>query len=481
MERKYTPPASLTPGYFLGQEARSLPKNAFFRQLDPLSKPFLTEESAKRFFEQIAGKVDGLDYVNFWYESCDAEMARKIAEIGRAHDVDMWAGIRWCRQFRDMPPVPAEYSSWTMDGSGNIYPVLWEQRNHMFDYLNPEAVDWLLDVLEERYWPCVKGVVNGYLFPESRVPCEVPDSGEFIHRGEGVKTWTLHAYSPYVLERWRKYCAEHDVKWQGSQVDRFPVPLPHMAGEDSRMVKSGVGVMCLSKKNIYIPDNRPSQIPPFTRFADIPKGTEIWLAWENFLCELFHQSFVHRIAERFNRYNADNPDWRGVCFFNNDVTMLDYRNFKTHSARTDFKRGIWPQGRRMGVDIRRLLKDPEITCFISETVDSVRTYIGYEENTLSHFADLAKEYGRANDYGFLLHFCDLWATGDTQLALRLPGAGIMDDIEEDMRWEMFYKYRPKIFSFYNVYITLVPDGPWYKKETAERFWKRVKEYKSSFK
>lgn len=453
-----SPPPSLKPGYFLGQEAMSVARNALFRRLDPYFKSFLTAEGARNFFEQIAGKVDGLDYCCYWYEPADGEMARKIAEIGRDYGVDMWAGIRWQKQFRDMPVVPAEYVTWTMDESGQIFPALWEERNHLFDYLNPQAVDWLLDVLEERYWPYVKGVVNGFFFPECRITCQVP-------RGrEGLKPWTLHAYSPTVLTKWQAYCAEHDVRWQGTRVDRFPVPYPHMSGPHP-------------DKTIYVPDNRPAAVPAFTRFADIPRGTEVWLAWEDFLCGLFHESFVHRIAERVNRYNADEPDWRGVCFFNNDTTMLDYRNFKTNIARTGLMLGYWPQGRRMGVDIRRLLADPEITCFISETTQSPSDYMLYEENYLSHGMELACEYGRQRDYGFMLHYCSSWGHVG---GVRHPGGAIMDDMEEDLRWKMIHKYRPPIFSFHSIPLVLVREGAWYRKEAADRFWQRVEDYKRSF-
>ncbi len=460
MTKPYTPPKSLKPGYFLGQEAMSVPTNSLFRRLDPYFKPFLTVDGAKNYFDQIAGKVDGLDYCNYWYEQADGEMARKIAEIGRSYGVDLFAGIRWHKQFRDLPTVPADCVSWAMEPSGKIYPALWEQRNHTFDYLNPKAVDWMMDVLEERYWPHVKGVVNGLIFPECRVvTADVPYSRETF------KPWTLWAYSPCVLKQWQKYCADHDVRFEGKQLDRFPVVQPHQTGPNP-------------DKTIYIPDNRPAAVPSFTRFADIPHGAEVWLAWEDFLCETFHNNFVHRIAARVNRYHADNPDWRGTCFFNNDVTMLDYRNFKTRAARTGFQLGSWPQGRRMGVDVRRIFKDPEITCFISEAIETVKDYYWYEENCLSHGMELARDYGRQNDYGFMLHYCDLWGQiGD----IRVPGAAIMDDIEEDLRWEMFHRYRPPVFSFYSIPAVLTREGAWYKKEAADRFWKRLAEYKQSFK
>ncbi len=467
MSQEYAPPKSLKSGYFLGQEASSLPTNAIFRRLSPYFEPFLTEDGAKRYFEQIAGKVDGLDYVAYWYEQADAVMHRKIAEIGRSFGVDMWTGIRWHKQFRDMPVVPGDCVAWTMEASGAIVPAMWEQRNHLFDYLNPQAVDWMMDVLEERYWPHVKGVVNGLMFPECRVTCEVP------YGREGLKPWTLHAYSPYVLEQWQKYCAEHDVRYEGKQVDRFLVPSPGMANPPS--VASGLSVK--PNQTMYVPDNRPGAVPAFTRYADIARGTEVWCAWEDFLCELFHRNFVHRIAARVNRYNADVKDWRGVCFFNNDATILDYRNFETRTARTGLALGYWPQGRRMGVDIRRLMKDPELTCFISETLQSVSDYIRYEENPLSHGMELAKEYGRERDYGFMVHYCHLWGqTAD----IHIPGGGIMDDIEEDMRWEMIHKYRPPIISFYSIPAVLVREGAWYNQESAERFWKRLVEYKNSF-
>ena len=119
MNPTHTVPSSLKPGYFLGQEAMSVPTNVPFRRLDPYFRPFLTVHGARNFFDQIAGKVDGLDYVNYWYEQADGEMARKIAEVARSVDIDMWAGIRWFKQFRDLPVVPADCIAWTMD-SGPI-------------------------------------------------------------------------------------------------------------------------------------------------------------------------------------------------------------------------------------------------------------------------------------------------------------------------------------------------------------------------
>jgi hypothetical protein len=132
----------------------------------------------------------------------------------------------------------------------------------------------------------------------------------------------------------------------------------------------------------------------------------------------------------------------------------------------------------MGVDIRRIFKDPEITCFISEAIETVKDYYWYEENCLSHGMQIARDHGRQNDYGFMVHYCDLWGSvGD----IRVPGAAIMDDIEEDLRWEMFHKYRPPVFSFFSIPAVLTREGAWYKKEPADRFWQRLMEYKRSFK
>lgn len=454
----YTPPASLKQGYFLGQEAMSCPTNVLFRRLHPYFKPFLTVESAKRFYGQIAGRVDGLDFVPYWYEQTDGEMCRKIAQAGRDAGIDIWAGIRWQKQYRDLPVVPADCVAWTMTASGKIEPAVWEQRNHPFDYLNPKAVDWLLDALEERFWPHVKGVVNGFFFPEVRIPCTVP------YGREAFQPWSLWAYSPYVLEQWKKYCAEHDIRHEGMQVDRFPVPRPEMAVAEP-------------DKTAYVPNNLPAAVPAYTRFSQIPHGTEVWLAWEDFLCEMLHTNFINRIAARVNRYHADQADWRGVCFFNNDCTMLDYRNYRTDTARTGFAIGHYPQGRRMGVDIRRLLNDPEITCFISETIEPINDYYWYEENALSHGMVLAGAHNRQRDYGFMVHYCNMWGQTNT---IFTPGAGIMDDLQENLRWEMIHKYRPPIFSFYSINAVLFEDGAWYNKSAVKTFWRRVDEYKASF-
>jgi hypothetical protein len=132
----------------------------------------------------------------------------------------------------------------------------------------------------------------------------------------------------------------------------------------------------------------------------------------------------------------------------------------------------------MGVDIRRLFKDPEITCFISEAIESVRDYYWYEENCLSHGTELAREYGRERDYGFMVHYPETWGNiGD----IRVPHAAIMDDIEEDLRWEMINKHRPPIISFYSVPLLLTQEGAWYQKQAADHFWLRLAEYKQSFK
>lgn len=449
-------PQPLKPGYFLGQEASSLPKNVPFRNTNPYFKAFTTEDNAKAFFEQIAGKVDGLDYVNYWYEQADGEMARKIAEIGRSYQVDMWAGIRWQKQFRDIPVIPAPYTAWTMDSDGHIIPALWEDRNHSLDCLNPQAVDWMLAVLEERYWPHVKGAVNGFFFPENRITtAHVP------RNRESFKPWTLHAYSPFVLEQWKRYCLDKEINWEGRPLQAFPVPKPHMT-------------LPHPDKTAYIPDDRPQQVPSFTRFIRIPRGTDIWLAWEDFLCALYHESYLHRVAASVNRLNADVRDWRGVCFFNNDTTTLDYRNFRSDQARTGILTGNWPQGRRMGVDIRRLFKDPEITCFITETVQNAADYMPYEENFLSHGMALARKYGREKDYGFMVHYAPAWGgIGD----FNTIGGAIMDDLEEETRWAMIHKYKPPVFSFYSIPLVLTREGAWYHQDAADRFWFRVAEYK----
>jgi hypothetical protein len=131
----------------------------------------------------------------------------------------------------------------------------------------------------------------------------------------------------------------------------------------------------------------------------------------------------------------------------------------------------------MGVDLGHLLRDSELTCFISETVTSPRDYLRYDENCLSHGMDMVREAGREEDYGFLLHYCELWGqAGD----LRTPDGGIMDEIEEDLRWEMIHKYRPSLLSFYSTPLVLAEEGQWYNKAAADRFWARLDEYRRSF-
>lgn len=131
----------------------------------------------------------------------------------------------------------------------------------------------------------------------------------------------------------------------------------------------------------------------------------------------------------------------------------------------------------MGVDCRRLFADPAITCFISETVDSPREYLHYQEHHPAHGMALAAASGRQRDYGFMLHYCDTWG-GIADF--RTPGAAIMDDVEEDLRWEIIHTLRPPVFSFYSIPAVLVREGAWYQRETADRFWARVAEYKASF-
>jgi hypothetical protein len=453
---------SLKPGYFLAQESMSLPKDALFRQLAPYFQQFRTEDGVKRFYEQIAGKVDGLDYVNYWYTQEDAAMARRIAEISRDFGVELWTGIRWQKQFRDMPVVPSEYAAWTMDEKGNVVPGLWEERNHFLDLLNPDAVNWLCDVLEERYWKHMKGLVQGLFLPEVRVPLF-----DYPWNRSAVNPCALYAHSPYVLGRWRQYCAENDIRHEGAVVDRFPVPAPHLATgnpEAPSVTLHGITMHSDRSQNIYVPDDRPGWYDPFTRLVDVPKGPPVWVAWENFLCELFHESFLNIYAQRTNDLNADVSDWRGVCFFNHDASTIDYRDFQTREARTTACSGHLPQARRMGVDIHRMMDNPEYTTFIMETVSPPREYFDYEENNLSCFKRIAGERGRADDFGLLLHYC-CWE---------------MDEREEEMRWEMIHKYRPPVLSMYTVVQILTEDGHYYKPDAAQRFWRRLDEYKRSF-
>ena len=462
MEEPYTPPPSLPAGYFLGQEANSVARDALFRRLNPHFGPFQSEDAAHRFFAQLEGHVDGLDYVNYWYTQGDGAWARRLAEIGRQHGVDLWAGLRWQKQFRDLPVVPAECAAWTMEADGRVGPALWEERNHLVDTLNPAAVDWLLDALEERYWPHVRGVVNGLFLPETRVTLL-----DFPYNPSGVKPWALHAYSPYVLSRWREYCSGHDLRHQGQTIDRFLVPRPEMMTDrpDAPSVRlHDIDMHADRSQNIHVPDDRPESVPTGTPFIDIARGQPLWLAWEEFLCGLYHESFTHRVARRVNRLHAGMPDWRGVCAFNNDVTMLDYRDFRTPGARTGSARGYWPQGRRMGVDLHRMLDDPELTCFISETVQRVGDYADSEENYLSRGMEIAREHGRSRDYGFMVHYC-CWE---------------MDEAEEAQRWEMIHRYRPPVFSFYCIHLILTEGGAHFRPEVARRFWDRVDEYKRSW-
>lgn len=450
-----TPPRLPRQGYFLAQEAAAVSMNWPLRRQSPYFSHWVTEDATKRFFEFIAGKVDGVDWVDYWVDVADAEESCRVAAVARANGVDLWAGIRWFKQFRVVPAVPAELAACQIDDAGRFVYAMFEGRTHLPDVLNPATADWMMDILEERYWPRMGGLVNGYFFPETSL-----GSAE-IWGGYSVQPWKQAVYSPYVLDRWREYCAQHDVRWNGSQIDRFIVPHPHLAGAHPDRI-------------LFVPDERPEKVPSFTRYADIPRGTVPWLAWEDFCCELFHRNYLGRISARLNRYHAARSDWRGCCHFAQDLALLDYRNFRTREARTCWNWKYFPQGRRMGIDTRRLFQDANLTCFIAETIASPRDYWFYEENALSHGMAFAREHGRDDSYGFMLHYDHTW-NGNIPDDFN----NIMDPIEEDLRWEMFHRHRPPVFSYYSIARDLVPGGAWYahNAEQVTRFWKRVEEYK----
>lgn len=451
-------PKSLKKGYFLAQDLSFVGASAVFRYIDPYFQSYAASvDVIKHYCDEMAAKgVDGFDLVLYVYEQKEMESARQVAMIARERGMDVWECNRWQKQWRLDPVVPPELIAWQMDKSGNILPAMAEQRNHIYDWMNPAAVDWMLAVLDEKYWPYMSGVANGWMFGEAAPHSVWPEPNSRI------MPWHLRVHSPYVFQKWKEYCAEQNVCWNGVQIDRFPVPRADMEKVAGDVVSKIFTGKAGEKLTIYIPDERPENLWSWVRYKDIPQGNAVWQHWEKFLCQLFHKSFIHRISERLNRKFADQKDWRGVLYFQHDTHILDYRDFQTDQMMTG-SGDTWCQGRSACVDFRSLLDDREITAFITEHVRPITDYNRLAENPISVGMKIAEEHGRKRDYGFML-FYDQYN---------------VDPITEDRRWEMIAKYRPPILAAYSVPMKLYSKGIRYQKDIADQFWRRLAEHKKS--
>lgn len=396
-----------------------------------------TGEEAEKIFSRIKYKDCGVTFSSLYYNENDLSAHYYIAKVAQKYGIDLW--ISSCTIIERIGidafgKIKPEYQAYVMQKDGSIIPATLEDRP-VFDVLNEDAVTWFLKEYETRYLKRFKGILNGYFFDE--------DVLTYLDEWKNEKRfdyWKNPTYSPAVLKKWQEYAIKHNVRNNGRLVDKFPVHDPNM----------------VSKLTEYCPGyNVPAEITPGQRFVNLPKPEGVWRYWFDFICELFINNWIGRIAQVVNEVNEDNPQWYGTIYIGVHSWTLPYEKIidKDFTVPEIHKWGAW--GRQRGMDIELLSKHPEIDYIVCETYPPI-------EANLEYFIE---EYKRMMDadtkFGLMLHRDDKWK-------LNLD--------EEKRRWELIKKYRPHLLVQFPL-TSFFEENEYYSKEGEKYFSEQLNNYR----
>ena len=403
-----------------------------------------TTAEAEELFAQSAGRLDGLEFGSAFFGDHDLRAHLAVAQAAHARRIDLWMStFRLASKVRAFGPIRPEFQAHVMEPDGRIAPAeaVSEdgKRSVVFDFLNPEAVEWFLDQCRRRYLEPMKGLLSGVFFNEDCLPYLAKPAND-----RRYDYWRTAAYSPRVLQLWAAYCRKHDVTQRGKLVVQFPV-------HDPAMEQSGGG------RTVYCQGwDVPKRILPGQRFAELPHASGVWRHWYEFTCGLFLDNWIGRMAGAANEANRSEAGWKGALYFGLHHWSLPYEQVEspTFAVPTAHRWGAW--GRQRGVDLARLAAHPEIGGIICETYPPIAANL---EGFVAEFARITRQAGKT--FGLMLHRDDAWA-------LKLD--------EEQRRWSLIDNVRPTIIARYPLR-HMLPGNQFYSAAGEEAFEQGLRQYR----
>lgn len=428
----------LPRGYLLVQDLRTYHASRF--------GSISTVAEAEDIFDALEGRIDALEFGSTFYDDSDLRAHEAVARAAVARQVELWTStFGFASKFRSFGPIRPEFQAHVMERSGKIVPATLAsdgaKPSPLFDVLNPEAVDWFLLEFRKRYLERMKGLLTGVFFNEDCLPY----LGKPAEHDQRFDYWRNATFSPRVLELWRDYCRDHDVRQGGKAVDKFPV-------HDRAMVSRGAG------RTMHAPGwNVPAKIHAGQRFVSLPQPRGVWRHWFDFTCGLFLQNWIGRLASLAAEVNRGQSLWRGSLYFGLHAWSLPYEEIEDRSFRVPrvARWGAW--GRQRGIDLRRLAAHPAIGGIICETYPPIA---GNLEEFIAEFERIVRGAGKT--FGLMLHRDDHWG---------------LEPKEEDLRWRLIEKYEPTILARYPRRL-MTPGNAFYSGPEEKLFDSRLKRYRN---
>ncbi len=401
-----------------------------------------TAAEAETLFSQIEGLVNGVEYTVLYYDKQDLAAHAAVAQVAKAHHVDLWASsgmINKARAFGPWPTEHPEFQAYTMSSDGAIIPAVDSGGNPIIDRLNPDAMDWLISAYRTRFLEPSKGLIAGIFFNEDTIPYLEPWANN-----RRYNYWYNASYSPSVLVQWQAYCVLHEVRDEAGQlVTKFPVHLPGMVSNGGGMTRYFTGY------------DVPEVIHGGDRFNQLPQAKGVWKAWYDFLGRCLLDNWIGRLAAVANAVNADNADWHGTIYFGLNHWALPYEQIQNPDFTVPVMNqwGAW--GRQRGVDLMALVLHPEIDHVICETYPKMAANLELFAQEFQGISDAARK-----TFGVMFHRDDNWS---------------LSPDEENARWAAISRLQPTIIARYPR-VRMMPSDPLYNEAVEKLFQQRLRAY-----
>jgi hypothetical protein len=398
-----------------------------------------TPEEAEKIFSNIKEGNIGIEFYPIFYSKTDIDKHYQIAKVSKKYKIDLWASsFKLIERIRAFGEIKPEHQAYVMNEDGEIIPAMVEGKP-LFDVLNEDAVTWFLKEYREKYLEKMKGLINGYFFNEDLLR----HIGKFSNdrRPDYRNNPT---YSLFVLNKWREYCRKHNIVFNGEVVSKFPV-------HDPKMVAKGNG---LTK---YYPGYEvPEKVIPGQKFTEMLKSEGVWKHWFDFICELFINNWIGRIAKEVSDINKNNPIWYGIVYFGLHTWSLPYEEIESDDFTVPAKHrwGAW--GRQLGLDLKMLSCQPNIDFIVCETYPPISANLEY---FIREYKRIVEANGKM--FGLMLHRDDKWK---------------IDLAEEEKRWDLINKYKPIILVRYPLKHTFNWNDNYFE-EGENYFYQKLDEYR----
>jgi len=434
-------PKKIYKGYYFVQDVETYSTSQF----GAISTP---SEAEKLCGMLLAHPVSGVEYGPDYFDPDTISACLTIADVFSQHGIDLWL-TSWylgkrIRAFNS-GTFPEQYLARQMTPEGVIIPATTLDTDLVgkipaFDYLNPEAVSWLVDRYKEVYLKPLAPFTSGYYLNEDTLYDQNPPQNN-----DRISYWELPVYSDAVLGLWQQFCGDHAVTSNGEQVSKFPVHSESMAA-------NGGG------KTQYFPGY---EVPPVvgigTPIVSIPRDNGVWESWDEFLTTQFAKTWIGELSKAAYEVNSGNPNFKGVIYSGAHVRSLAYEEVGDPTFVVDPYQQWVPWGTQHGSRLAKTCALPYVDYVVCETFPPIR----------ANLLKFASEFKRIitdqdTEFGIQLHRDDNWGLDQRDL--------------ETERWEIIKSLQPMIITRFPIN-RLFPSDQYYNAQKEALFDERLLAYR----